>query len=368
MKKFAKVCLMITLIIMFVGIALYLVGYAGGGRQDIAKMEEAGELDFSHGYFHFSISSLWNDGDFGFFYIGDDESLELPELVEVPEHPDAPDAPDVPDAPDAPDAPKPPLTGENNEGSEKSSYAGTMNMTLSAENVKNLDIELGGGELIVCPLSPEEGEKIGKDKILIESESKDDYRCYVKDNTLYIRGFDLKKEFWNWISGYNKGDNVLYIRIPESLAFAESEIELGAGTINITDVTLGDTDVEIGAGSAEFCRINTSVLSVEVGAGAAYVKQAVIEKAEFLVSAGEAVIDGEIKGDCNLECSMGSIEAKLKGKETDFNYDVEASMGSVSIGNSSYDGIASARNIDNGAKKAMSIETSMGDVTVTFSE
>ena len=63
---------------------------------------------------------------------------------------------------------------------------------------------------------------------------------------------------------------------------------------------------------------------------------------------------------------MGSIDAKINGKREEFNYSVEAAMGTVNFDGDNYDGIASEKKVDNGADKTINAETAMGDIEISF--
>jgi len=86
------------------------------------------------------------------------------------------------------------------------------------------------------------------------------------------------------------------------------------------------------------------------------------------VGMGSLEASGDIRSNANLECAMGSIDLKLAGKETDFNYNFEGAMGSVTVGKSEYSGIAQERSVDNDAAKDLELECSMGSITVKFTE
>ena len=62
---------------------------------------------------------------------------------------------------------------------------------------------------------------------------------------------------------------------------------------------------------------------------------------------------------------MGSIYAELEGKEEEFDYDLECSMGNIAINGQDY---AFDRKVDNHAQKKMKLSCVMGSMEVLFSE
>ena len=340
MKKFVKISLIVTITIMLLGIVLFIIGYAGGGRKEIAQMEENGELSYFNNHVRLNVG--WVNNQFGIGFTDGDKENWLMGFGN-PEAPEAPDAPEVPE-----------VSGSS------SKFKGSTNTALSIEGIEKLDIELGGGELFL-----EAGDV---EEIQIKAKTEDDFQCYVKNNTLYVKGFDLKKKVWDWNDWDNRRQNSVSVIIPKKLIFRETDIEFGAGNIEITDVTLGKTDVEVGAGTLKCDGVNMEEVSVEVGAGAVYMNEITADKTELSVAMGEAVLDGTFMGNMDLQCSMGNLEINVRGKETDYNYEIEAAMGSVEVAGESYNGLASERSVNNHADKTICVEASMGSITVSFAE
>ena len=72
-------------------------------------------------------------------------------------------------------------------------------------------------------------------------------------------------------------------------------------------------------------------------------------------------------------CGCGVISAAdvllyLKGKETDFNFDLDNGVGEVVIGNSHLKQLGADEWIDHDASKTVDIDNGIGSITVHFSE
>lgn len=337
MKKFAKVSLIVSVIVMFLGIIIYVIGFAGGGQKDVNRMVENGELTYFNG--HLVVTPYFKDGGFlrvgwldndesyfGFFS-GDDE----------------------------------PEASNKSPNSGKATTSVVMNgdeeAVLAIEEVEKLNIELGGGELYI------EGGDV--DYIQITTECKDEFKSYIKNDTLYIEGFDIDGNYLK-LTDWDEDRNAAHIIIPRELVLMESNISLGAGSIEITDVTFGDTEIEVGAGELRCTNTKHENLKAELGAGALYMNNIETGESDITVAMGEAVLSGIFNGNMNLECSMGDLDVEIDGKEEEFNYSVEAAMGSATIAGESYEGLASEKKVDNGADKTINAEVSMGDMEVSF--
>lgn len=322
MKKFAKVSLIISVIVMFLGIIIYVIGFVGGGQDDVNRMVENGELSVG-------------------FPFGDD----------VPEAPEAPDAPEAPAAPGT--------SSESGKAVTSVAMEGTEEAALTADGIEKMVIEIGGGKLTV-----EAGDV---ENIQITTDCKDKFKGYIKNGTLYIEGFDLEGNYLK-VTNWDKDRNTAHIIIPKELAFKETGISLGAGVIEITDITLGNTNAEVGAGELKCTNTKSENLNTELGAGAVYMENIVAGESEITIAMGDAVLSGIFNGDMDLECSMGNLDVEINGNENDFNYSVEAAMGSAEIAGKSYEGLAAEKEVDNGADKTINAEVSMGDIEISFTK
>ena len=106
----------------------------------------------------------------------------------------------------------------------------------------------------------------------------------------------------------------------------------------------------------------------ELGAGAIYMENIEAGESEISVAMGDAVLSGVFNGNMDLECSMGNLDVEIAGEEDDFNYSVEAAMGSAEIAGESYEGLAAEKEVDNGADKTINAEVSMGDIEISFTK
>ncbi len=313
MKKFAKSSLIIAGSVMFLGIIIYVIGFVGGGQADVNRMVENGELTFFNGYFQ--VNPYFKEG--GFLKVGWTDNNDFNHTV------------------------------------------GFDEAVLKADGLEELVIELGGGEFII-----ETGDV---DNIRITTDCKEKFKGYIKNNTLYIEGFDIEGNYLK-VTDWDDNRNSAHIVIPKELAFKTTEISLGAGRIEITDLTLGNTEAEVGAGELKCTNTKSGKLEAELGAGAVYMENIEAGESNITVAMGEAVLSGIFNGNMDLECSMGNLDVVIEGKEEEFNYSVEAALGTVELAGESYEGLATERTVDNGADKTINAEVSMGDIEISFTK
>ncbi len=204
------------------------------------------------------------------------------------------------------------------------------------EEITHLEIEYGAGTLTI---------RYGAtDHILIETENVYNFKANVEDQILTIEGnIDI-----NGVA--NTTNSSLTITLPRNTTFEFANLEIGASEATISDLNVGIMEMEIGAGEAELTDIVTDKLSITVGAG-------------------EANITNLDAQNFNAEVGIGELNASLVGKETDYNYTIDCGIGSVEIGDTSYDGLGNSTVVE--AKEGtrfIVVDCGIGEVDIEFAE
>lgn len=224
-----------------------------------------------------------------------------------------------------------------------------------AGKVQKINIDLGGGEFMI--------EK-SSDQTCFEvvAEGKDKYQYYTEEGTLYIIGFDG--------SNINFGDrhNKLTLRIPANLKFADVYVSLGAGNIKWDYLTTDSITIDAGAGSITMTDVSAASANVDLGAGSIEFYDSTLQDASFEVGLGTLDYSGVIRGDLSADCGMGNLNFDLTDSEKKHNYSLDVSMGSISIGDREYKGMAYEQTINNETSSNYDLSCSMGDITITFED
>ena len=94
-----------------------------------------------------------------------------------------------------------------------------------------------------------------------------------------------------------------------------------------------------------------------------------IGKLDLDVGAGSATI-GELT--CNqydIDCGVGEVKLELYGKRTDYNFNLDCGVGQVQLGNETISGLGSEKYEENkNANGKVKIECGAGEVTVSFAK
>ena len=199
-------------------------------------------------------------------------------------------------------------------------------------NVQKIEINMQSGGLYFEPTNDKE--------LRVSVNGKDGKETTVRQNGDEL---EIYNDFRN-----HKGNVRIYY--PEDMNFREISISMGGGDVAVKgSIKADEFDAELGAGVFHAEEIEATESSWEVGAG--------------------EIVLGRIESrDMDFDCGTGSIEAKIAGKQSDFNYDVECGIGSVKIGNEEYGGVAFDKTINNGQNRQIEISCGIGEIQLSFEQ
>lgn len=206
------------------------------------------------------------------------------------------------------------------------------------EGVKELNIDLFAGQVEVRATSG--------NNITVETKGiseKLGFKCRMDGNELKL----TSKERLFRIN--NVGIGKIYVDIPKDLMLEEADIDVGAGTLYIEDISARELNVDVGAGEV-------SVDNFYAG------------EADFDCGAGSITASGDVERELGMDCMTGEIIFTITGKEEDYNYDIECGVGEVICGEYSFSGLAREQTIDNRADKEIHIDCGIGSIEVEFED
>lgn len=238
----------------------------------------------------------------------------------------------------------------------KDAGTNTVEEQIDISHVKKLSLSLGAGSFIVSEKETGDGESID---LSIRGKGECDF--HVEDETLCVSGFK-----GNHSVGRNQ--NSITLGLPRGMKFEEVEIEMGAGVMDCYDIKARELEATVGAGALSLYRSQVQELSVELGAGELCASEMEAEEAQIMVGLGSCSYEGEISHSLEMECNMGNGDFLLTGKETDFNYEIECSGGTITIGGYDAAGLSMERRIDHGARREIELTCNMGNIDIQFTE
>ncbi len=234
-------------------------------------------------------------------------------------------------------------------------------------DIKKLKLDVEYGEVILKTGDVQDVEISTRN--IIEKR----FSCETSGDTLNIKykgGFS----FFTW-----KSDAHIYITLPEGTSFESSDIDNGAGRVEIDNLKSDVIDMNNGAGELEMNNIIASEkLIIETGAGA--VKLDGIECGELNVNSGIGEVNvnnasctglqldsgvgafsysGEINGDADIDNGVGELKMTIYGNSGDYNIKTDNGVGQVKInGNGPIQ--------TTGGKYNFKVSTGIGEVKIDF--
>ena len=241
--------------------------------------------------------------------------------------------------------------------------------------IDNLELNIDASDLII--------KYENTNDFIITVENEKEHQCKIDGDTLKVETVGHREGIIR-----NLRAKVIMV-FPENYKFNDVKINFGAGEMTAGYLKAKELFVEVGAGSVE---VNT--LSVDgdarltVGAGNMEVENINAKNSDFKIEAGNMEVNGietenvdilceagrfkgknvKLSSNATVECGAGSVSMDMMHQEQDFNYDLECSVGSISIGNEKYGGLGMEQKIENNSDKEFDIECSVGAVEIEFEE
>ncbi len=127
----------------------------------------------------------------------------------------------------------------------------------------------------------------------------------------------------------------------------------GLGEVHITiprGVVLDEISIEVEGGEVEIDRFSCKNMEIEIQAGSVNFR-------------------GDVEERISVECQAGAVSGLLAGRPEDFNVDVECSVGSVTVGGSTWAGLFMDQEAGSGNRsKEMELSCEAGSIDLDFFE
>ena len=167
--------------------------------------------------------------------------------------------------------------------------------------------------------------KIGND---FKVETNNSKITFTNDNG----NVKIKEENRNWLNNNNSESNLI-VYIPENMiAIDETEIETGAGKINIEKLNTQSLYLELGAGDVHIENvIATAETKIDGGVGKTELKSCEINNLKANLGMGEFVFSGKLTGKSEIDSGVGAIRIKLMDDKKNYTINVSKGLGNVTL-------------------------------------
>ena len=258
----------------------------------------------------------------------------------------------------------------NQEKSEEDEDAWAKDaQTFQAEEVRSLELEFDFGTLVL--------ETSDSDQIEVSAEYRNIWNNYTRSIQWKIDGSTLKikdemdKKILKLFT-YHNDDATLTIRIPEGKIFDEMTMDIGAAEVRIeTALAASDMEITLGAGSMsgssnKALLLEADELVLDIGAGQMELSGIRATELDVDCGTGQMELENVTAQNVDADCGVGQLTMEMTGQQEEYNYEVDCGIGRVVVGDSSYSGLGSSKQIRNGGNKNIDLDCGVGEIKITF--
>lgn len=173
-----------------------------------------------------------------------------------------------------------------------------------------------------------------------------------KNGTLEIR--DNKKIIKSAI------ESAITIYVPEGTELDEIDLDMGAGTMNISKINSKKIEFSFGAGNVNIKNIISANAKIECGAGQVIIEEADLTNTNLDAGVGKLVYSGYMRGNSDIDCGVGEVELNLAGGSDIYSIDTEKGIGDIKINGNS---VANESITGNGENK-IDIDGGIGSIKI----
>jgi hypothetical protein len=222
-------------------------------------------------------------------------------------------------------------------------------------NVKRLDIYLKAASLVI-----KQGSSAGYHA---SDFGKDSLRIEVSGDTLRVEERD-----WQHVVNLGPGfaRQVVEITLPETMKLDEVKFTIDAGAVTIERLNADRCSVRGGAGAIKIRNTIARDARFQSGAGAMSFEDCNFVDAVIEAGAGRIEFKGDLTGRSKISAGAGSIEMRLAGAESEYRVDFNRGIGSVRIGDETFNGVGNGSSGNRDAKREIDLSTGVGAARVDF--
>ena len=229
------------------------------------------------------------------------------------------------------------------------------------QNIRNLHIELGQTELHIIP----------GDSFVFTADGKID-SIAVTGDTLHIKHTEKDSETFGLFKSYLFEKEIPPLKatltVPYNVFFENITLEIGMGEFESKmPLKCKRSTLNVGLGSCSLEDFSvTDYFETECDIGSLTIQGTIDGTSKIQCGMGSLFIQGNLKGNSKIQCGMGTVELITQGNPDDYNYKTKVGMGSVQIGDKTFEGLSNKERFSSAAKNYFDIDCGMGAITISF--
>lgn len=219
-----------------------------------------------------------------------------------------------------------------------------ITMKLS-EEVHSLNIELKNTALIVTT---------GDD---LRFETNNPYLSFDSENGRVSVEEEYRPTFGVGEKAY------LTLTVPTDKSFKDIEIKAGAGRVDIETLSAEKVEFDFGAGEVTIDELYvTETTDIDGGAGSIEIASGSLSDLDLDMGVGELDLCSALVGRNEISCGVGSVKVTLLGPDSDYAVSVSKGLGTVQVGGKD---VHDGETIGNGANQ-IHVSGGVGEILVLF--
>ena len=210
---------------------------------------------------------------------------------------------------------------------------------------------------------------------IMNNTKRIDASVQVEGNTLMISTKKTRKWNWNWLFGWNRNTGgrsktVITVKIPQNTIFDTADINIETGSLILDSFTATQQfTLNVGAGEIDIKNITASNVDIKTGVGETAFHNCSFTDTVINTGVGETSFDGRIFKSLDINAGIGEIDMRINGKKDDYLINATSGIGSILIDGRSATGIDSTFRINNqNALHTIRVKAGIGKVNIRFTE
>lgn len=230
-------------------------------------------------------------------------------------------------------------------GNKQETSVTTKEFVQTYSNIERLDIDMVASNIEIIP----------GNEFKVEAWKAGTLTSKVVNGKLKLQ--ENKKWF---LSNNEIGQIIIYV--PETVILKELDLDAGAGTVKIQNITAEKVDLDQGAGIFRIENCNFAKADIDGGAGKVEIASSELRNLDLDCGAGKVELEAAITGNSKISAGIGEIDMTLLGNKDDYQITAEKGIGSIKI-----DGNECSSNITYGiGTNKLKVDGGIGSIRIEY--
>ena len=197
---------------------------------------------------------------------------------------------------------------------------------------------------------------------------------YPEKFSYQLKGKELKIDYQQPSNSSLDGaeEQVITITVPKDAQLKEIDVASSMGNIEMDDLICQKVEAECSLGNNTVNNLQAEEIELSNSLGNITTQNLTVEKeAKFSASTGNIDADGTFHGNVEVSVDLGNARLIVRGaSRNDYELEASSDMGNLVIDGDKMDGemMGADFQLENGQNRKIQIDSSVGDVEITFEQ